>query len=83
MLHEGAAYAMNERVVPPPSQAQWRAAIRGSAPPVSPRVTAWQDAWVTPATQQAYRSLAESGELTARVVGAPWWDQHWWPRADR
>ena len=31
---------------------------------------------MTPATQQAYRSLAESGELTARVVGALWWDRH-------
>lgn len=77
MLHEGAAYAMYERVVPPPSQAQWRAAIlEGQRHLHSLGVTAWQDAWVTPATQQAYRSLAESGELTARVVGALWWDRH-------
>ena len=39
-------------------------------------ITGWQDAWVTPATEDAYRSLAERGELTARVVGALWWDRH-------
>ena len=31
---------------------------------------------MTPATEEAYRALAERGELTARVVGALWWDRH-------
>ncbi|HET9248384.1 MAG TPA: amidohydrolase family protein, partial [Actinomycetota bacterium] len=39
-------------------------------------IAGWQDAWVTPATEEAYRSLGERGELTARVVGALWWDRH-------
>lgn len=39
-------------------------------------LTAWQDAIVTPIDEAAYRSLGDSGELTARVVGALWWDRH-------
>ncbi len=77
MLHEGAAYSVNERVVPAPSQEQWRAGIlEGQRHLHSLGVTAWQDAWVTPATQLAYRDLAREGLLTARVVGALWWDRH-------
>jgi predicted amidohydrolase YtcJ len=39
-------------------------------------VTAWQDAWVTPDMIEVYRTMAERGTLTARVVGAHWWDRH-------
>lgn len=39
-------------------------------------ITAWQDAIVEPTAEAAYRALGESGELTARVVGALWWDRH-------
>jgi predicted amidohydrolase YtcJ len=38
-------------------------------------ITAWQDAWVTEEDQAAYLALAGSGRLTARVVGALWWDR--------
>ncbi|QMU80395.1 amidohydrolase family protein [Streptacidiphilus sp. PB12-B1b] len=38
-------------------------------------ITGWQDAWVTPATQDAYQVLAADGRLTARVVGALWWER--------
>lgn len=76
-LHEGAAYWVNEHVVPPPSNSQWEQAIlSGQQHLHSLGITAWQDAWVTPATQSAYRALAEDGRLTARVVGALWWDRH-------
>ncbi|MCB0905421.1 MAG: amidohydrolase family protein, partial [Actinobacteria bacterium] len=76
-LHEGAAYWVNEHVVPPPSQTQWEQAIpNGQQHLHSLGITGWQDAWVTPATQSAYRSLANSGRLTGRVVGALWWDRH-------
>ncbi len=76
-LHEGAAYWMNEHVVPAPTQAQWEAAIlNGQEHLHSLGITAWQDAWVTPATQAAYLSLAGDGRLSARVVGALWWDRH-------
>jgi predicted amidohydrolase YtcJ len=39
-------------------------------------ITGWQDAWVTPDTLDAYLGLAADGRLTARVVGALWWDRH-------
>jgi predicted amidohydrolase YtcJ len=41
-------------------------------------ITAWQDAIVGGVydTLGTYRSFAESGELTARVVAALWWDRH-------
>lgn len=72
-LHEGAAYWVNDHVVPPPSQAEWEDAIRtGQRHLHALGITGWQDAWVTPATQAAYESL----ELTGRVVGALWWDRH-------
>ncbi|MBK6764370.1 MAG: amidohydrolase [Micrococcales bacterium] len=76
-LHEGVAYWVNDHVVPPPSQTQWQEAVlTGQQHLHSLGITGWQDAWVTPATQAAYRSLAEEGRLTGRVVGALWWDRH-------
>jgi hypothetical protein len=43
-------------------------------------ITAWQDAHVgldtSYRTFDAYVGAAESGDLTARVVGALWWDRH-------
>ena len=76
-LHEGAAYSFNERIVPLPSQREWEAAIlEGQRHLHALGITGWQDAWVTPDTQAAYESLAASGHLTARVVGALWWDRH-------
>jgi len=39
-------------------------------------ITAWQDAIVRPETEErAYVALASRGELTARVVGAMWWER--------
>jgi predicted amidohydrolase YtcJ len=76
-LHEGAAYGFNDQVVPVPDPAEWEAAIlTAQAHLHSLGITGWQDAWVTPATLEAYRGLAADGRLTARVVGALWWDRH-------
>ncbi len=39
-------------------------------------ITTWQDAIVTPETEErAYVTLAGRGELTAKVVGAMWWER--------
>jgi predicted amidohydrolase YtcJ len=77
MLHEGAAYTFNEKVVPLPNRATWEAAILNAQKHLhSLGITGWQDAWVIEGTLEAYKSLAESGDLTARVVGALWWDRH-------
>ncbi len=76
-LHEGAAYSFNDRHIPPPDRAEWEAAILEAQQHLhSLGITAWQDAWVTPSTLAAYRSLADAQRLTARVVGALWWDRH-------
>jgi predicted amidohydrolase YtcJ len=77
MLHEGAAYSFRTRWVPEPSRAQWEQAILYAQQHFySLGVTGWQDAWVTPETFAAYTALGASGRLTARVVGALWWDRH-------
>ena len=39
-------------------------------------ITSWQDAWLGPPGDAAYRLLAGRGELKARVVGCLWWDRH-------
>jgi predicted amidohydrolase YtcJ len=76
-LHEGAAYRVNDTLVPVPDVDGWRAAIlRGQGHLHRLGITGWQDAWVTPATLAAYRGLAADGRLTGRVVGALWWDRH-------
>jgi predicted amidohydrolase YtcJ len=76
-LHEGAAYSYQDRYLPPPSRADWESAILEAQTHLhSLGITGWQDAWVTPATLEAYRCLAVGNRLTARVVGALWWDRH-------
>lgn len=77
MLHEGVAYSFQDRYLPTPSRADWESAILNAQRHLhSLGITGWQDAWVTPDTLAAYKSLAEGGQLTARVVGALWWDRH-------
>ena len=76
-LHEGAAYSFADTHLPPPPREEWERAILLAQEHLhSLGITGWQDAWVTSPTEEAYRSLAERGDLTARVVGALWWDRH-------
>ncbi|WP_236654328.1 amidohydrolase [Streptacidiphilus anmyonensis] len=76
-LHEGAAYSFNDHHVPLPGRAEWEAAILAAQRHLHALgITGWQDAWVTPGTQAAYEALTADGRLTARVVGALWWDRH-------
>lgn len=75
-LHEGVAYRMNEDLLPEPAPADWQAAILHAQEYLHGLgITGWQDAWVTPQTQAAYELLAADGRLTARVVGALWWER--------
>ncbi|MGW0587214.1 amidohydrolase [Streptosporangium sp. NPDC002607] len=74
-LHEGASHLV-ARHVPEPTADMMLAALRaGQRRLHSVGVTAWQDAMVDPAVQRAYLTAAESGLLTARVIGALWWDR--------
>lgn len=75
-LHEG-AMALIERILPPPRQSEWEAALRaGQRYLLSFGVTGWQDADVRPPQDKAYLAAAGRGELIASVVGALWWDRH-------
>ncbi len=75
-LHEG-AMDLVERFEPDDTPADLEAALRlGQAYLHSLGITAWQDAIVRPATEErAYVALASRGELTARVIGAMWWER--------
>ncbi len=76
-LHEGAAYSFYERFVPQPDASEWKEAILRAQRFLHPLgITGWQDAWVRPDLLKVYREMADSGELTARVSAALWWDRH-------
>ena len=77
-LHEG-AFELVERFVPEASAQDWIEGLRTAQTHLhSLGITAWQDAIVGghDPTLDTYVSFARSGELTARVVGALWWDRH-------
>ncbi len=75
-LHEG-AMDLVERFEPDDTPADLEAALRlGQAFLHSLGITAWQDAIVRPETEErAYVALASRGELSARVIGAMWWER--------
>ncbi len=75
-LHEG-AMDLVERWAPDITPADVEAALRlGQAHLHKLGITAWQDAIIEPGREEpAYVALASRGELTARVIGALWWDR--------
>jgi len=78
-LHEGAMGLVGD-LAPPPTPEELSAGLRaGQAYLHSLGITAWQDA-IVDATERsntfdAYVGAGADGELTARVVGALWWDR--------
>jgi predicted amidohydrolase YtcJ len=63
-------------LVPEPSHAELVEGLRNAQRQLHRLgITAWQDAWVTPAYLAAYRQAAEEGWLTARVTAALWWER--------
>jgi predicted amidohydrolase YtcJ len=79
-LHEG-AMELVRRLTPPPSNDEFaRGLAEGQAYLHSLGITAWQDAAVGEEFTgrdifDVYVSAAERGDLTARVVGALWWER--------
>ena len=74
-LHEGAMHLV-DRLIPEDTVDDYLAALElAQAYLHTLGITAWQDAWVTPDMVEAYRAFSERGSLTARVVGAHWWDR--------
>ena len=80
-LHEG-ALRLVDRHAPPDTLEDWLAGLRVAQSYLhSLGITAWQDAIVgldgtSYDTLEAYLRFAGDGELTARVVGALWWDRY-------
>jgi predicted amidohydrolase YtcJ len=77
-LHEGAVDLVEKHVPEPSSQDRIDGLRTGQTYLHSFGITAWQDAIVGghDPTFDTYVSFARSGKLTARVVGALWWDRH-------
>ncbi len=79
-LHEGAMLLV-QRLIPPASpEERERGLLTGQAYLHSLGITAWQDAIVgkyatVPDSFDTYVALAGRGELTARVVGALWFER--------
>ena len=72
-LQEG-AMGLVERLVPETSSEEWQQAIKLAQTYLHTLgITAIQDAMVVPETLDAYRALADRGELTARVEGNLLW----------
>jgi predicted amidohydrolase YtcJ len=77
-VHEG-AFVLVERHVPETKPSDWVEGLLSAQRHLHALgITAWQDAIVGGSypTLDAYRQVAASGELTARVVGALWWDRY-------
>jgi hypothetical protein len=77
-LHEG-AMDLVEKLVPATTEAEWDEGLLAAQRYLhSLGITAWQDAIVGGPYQafDSYVRAASSGKLTARVVGALWWDRH-------
>jgi predicted amidohydrolase YtcJ len=73
-LHEG-AQDLVERHIPRTSAAEMeRGLLESQAYLHSLGITNWQDAIVEPDDHATYLRVAGRGQLTARVVGALWWD---------
>ena len=74
-LHEGAAHLV-ERLIPVDTAAEMLDALAWAQAELHRLgITAWQDAWVLRDMVDVYRRFAEQGRLTARVIGAHWWDR--------
>jgi predicted amidohydrolase YtcJ len=74
-LHEGAA-GLVERLMPEDTIEDMLDALAlAQAELHRLGITAWQDAWVLPDMIEVYRRFAQEGRLTARVIGAHWWDR--------
>jgi len=76
-LHED-AMDLVERFVPADTQTEVEAGLlHAQAELHALGVTSWQDAIVRPTDLSAYLAVAGRGQLTARVVGALWWEHDW------
>jgi predicted amidohydrolase YtcJ len=74
-LHEGAVHLVDRLLTEPTADELVEGLSLAQAYLHRLGITAWQDAIVAPRNLEAYRRFAGSGQLTARVVAAQWWDR--------
>jgi predicted amidohydrolase YtcJ len=78
-LHEGAMSLVGEHAPPPTPDEMFAGLLQGQSYLHSLGITAWQDAIVDASEQSdnlaAYLRAGADGTLTARVVGALWWER--------
>jgi predicted amidohydrolase YtcJ len=78
-LHEGAADLVGRLAPPSAPDEIYEGLLEGQRYLHSLGISAWQDAIVTTGmwmdNYSAYLRAGETGDLTARVVGALWWDR--------
>jgi predicted amidohydrolase YtcJ len=80
-LHEGAQRSMTDLIPPSTADELYRGLLKGQEYLHALGITGWQDAIVQAGggawgdSLGTYLTAAEKGELTARVVGALWWDR--------
>ena len=79
-LHEGAADLVGTHTPEATADQMYEGLRKGQAYLHSLGITAWQDAIVSTAgwanNLDTYLRAGSEGDLTARVVGALWWDRH-------
>jgi hypothetical protein len=80
VLHEGAMYLVEGLIPEPTIEEILEGLLAGQAYLHSLGITGWQDAIIgnysgIPDAGEAYLKAANEGLLTARVVGALWWDR--------
>jgi hypothetical protein len=78
-LHEGAESLVSHLIPDPSPDMVYEGLLKGQEYMHSLGITAWQDAIVAVsgafANEPAYIKAAENGALTARVIGAMWWER--------
>ena len=78
-LHEGAMSLVGDRAPSPTPEEMYEGLLKGQAYLHSLGITGWQDAIVGADDHannlDAYLRAGTSGDLTARVIGALWWDR--------
>jgi predicted amidohydrolase YtcJ len=80
-MHEGAQRFMTDLIPPSTADELYRGLLKGQEYLHALGITGWQDAIVQGEggtygdSLTTYLTAAEKGELTARVVGALWWDR--------
>jgi predicted amidohydrolase YtcJ len=74
-LQEGAQNLVIDRIPPDTAEDLEHGLLEAQAYLHSLGITAWQDAIVTPEIFETYVATAGRGRLTARVVGALWWER--------